>query len=83
MTEERLAELEALAEAATQGPWTRRLGVVKADTDAKICHFIRSNNAAFIGAAREAVPELIAEIRRLWEREEERDLDAWAMRTRE
>lgn len=85
-----LDELQALADAATPGPWTVTGddlidGVGKArgpngrifeDMD------VRPNDAAFIAAARAAVPELVAEVRALraeisearhgvWERQHE------------
>ena len=95
MTEEQLAELEALANAATDGPWTvKKTEFEDAQADAffddvytveakhlwEICDIStheRMNefavysremdraDAAFIAAARTAVPDLIAEVRRL------------------
>lgn len=78
MNDERLAEIEALAEAATPGPW---LQSAHDDNDYPtydlVCDFLqqedmylvaedmRVEDAAFIAAARQAVPELVSEVRRL------------------
>lgn len=74
MTEEQLAELEALAASATPGPWeaendvgTGNLlaplgGLPHMTAFAQVWTF---GDAAFIAAARTSVPELIAEVRRL------------------
>lgn len=75
MTPERLAELEALANAATPGPWdsipagawTGRVFagehmVAKVDTEVSDDH----NDAAFIAASRQAIPDLIAALRDAW-----------------
>lgn len=76
MTSEELERLEALANAATGGSWQAGdpydgrtallvsvygMGMEVADTQ-------READAAFIAAARDAVPSLIAEVRRLRER---------------
>jgi hypothetical protein len=74
MTDEELARIEALANAATPGPWEVRahddLFAVKgqsgwvasmdADTSAA-----DASNSEFIAAARDAVPALVAEVKRL------------------
>ena len=69
MTEEELARIEALANAATPGPWetygSDRYGWRvdgPPDTDEGR---ISEENARFIAAARDAVPALVAEVRRL------------------
>jgi len=69
MTEKKLLKIEALANAATPGPWkyTKKRKMYQASigfyrlTDP----FISRENAEFIAAAREAVPALIAEVQRL------------------
>jgi len=75
MTEQELAELDALANAATPGPWgctdEGEYGVFVEEFSTFVAECLgRKNyamtNAAFIAAARTAVPELIAEVRRLW-----------------
>ena len=70
MTEERLAALEVLCQAATEGPWNAAPEinydiysldhgwVAQTDDDA---------NSDFIAEARTALPELLAEVRRLRE----------------
>lgn len=78
MTSEELNKLEALCEKATPGPW--RTGNASADDfwhgkgsilhDEKVLfvgnvNFDLAADAAFIAAAREAVPKLIAEVRTL------------------
>lgn len=86
MREEELAELENLSAAATPGPWTYarptagRPHFVVADvvshfiypaTD-EITHGTRAvDDAAFIAAARTAVPALVAEVRALRARRDE------------
>jgi hypothetical protein len=78
-----LEALEALANAATPGPWSVEIGAVWAGTDDLVASgFDDSNaagsvdlvgrvfyvsNASFIAAAREAVPALIARVRELEE----------------
>lgn len=82
MTEEELAALEALTEAATAGPWEwndhdlHAVSVANDDpwdpasgqkiivTDSG-AYPPEKDDAAFIAAARTAVPALIAEVRRL------------------
>lgn len=76
MTPERIAELRRLAEAATKGPWEAKepafMPGVKARVfgpgyapkhDGKEC--LPLADAAFIAAARSAVPELLDEVERL------------------
>lgn len=72
---EQLSEWERLANEATKGPWThpgRTFVVSKSQKDEPVvadCNFHEAGqgprNAAFIAAAREAVPQLIAEVCRL------------------
>jgi hypothetical protein len=76
MTEQELQAIEALAAAATPGPW-------RAETDYRddttvlytavhegegwvVAEGTLVHDAAFIAAARTAVPALVAEVRRLW-----------------
>lgn len=72
MTEAQLAELEALSLAATPGPWVvaehmaSRVTMVVAEGHPMatgIPHVLEDKS--FIAAAREAVPALVAEVRRL------------------
>lgn len=72
-----LAELEALAEGATEGPWvlTEFCNPFDDDTswhvrypDGDDSSIGRQEDAAFIAAARTAVPALCREVRRLKER---------------
>lgn len=78
MTEEELARLEALAAAATPGPWTERLDETRPDWrrvygEGRDIAYMPpwattvEPDAAFIAAARTAVPKLVAEVRRLRE----------------
>jgi hypothetical protein len=84
MTNDELDRLQALADEATAGPWTAAATV---DEYGQRLHTvdvlplttfgeIELNDAAFIAASRDAVPALIAEVRRLRE-ENARSLDAW------
>ena len=80
MTEQEFTEIEALAKAATPGPWTIRAGsastVHDAEGDYEIAETFTGeqfttnmgNNAAFIAAARNALPLLLAEVRALKEK---------------
>jgi len=74
MTEDDLRELEELANRATPGPWEARqnprsaslwhvtaIGNFAASIDGLLCR----RDAEFIATARDAMPELIAEVRRL------------------
>jgi predicted RNase H-like nuclease (RuvC/YqgF family) len=78
MTEEELDRLQALADAATPGEWqasTVIAGMITHDQHGWIAHCPRGScketeqmarqDAAFIAAARAALPRLIAEVRRL------------------
>lgn len=76
MTEEQLAALEKLAEAATPGPWLDEHHHVLVLTEERnaigeqIADYFgqfwgRPHDAAFASAARAAVPALVAEVRRL------------------
>lgn len=78
MTNEKLDALEALANAATPGPWEVHShrehsatfdwhGVNNASGKEVTGDFLLAEDAAFIAAARTAVPELVAECRRLRE----------------
>lgn len=79
MTEERLRELEALEQAATRGPWEVQ-DASNPDEDEPCYRGIRGwtdessdgtylklsvDDAAFVAESRTALPELIAEVRRL------------------
>lgn len=76
ITEDRLRGLEKLVNAATPGPWTAPLTgngetamVVGLDGEAIrpiVAGDSSTADAHFIAAAREAVPALIAEVRRMW-----------------
>ena len=81
MTEEQLREIEARAEAATPGPWRRGVGNtamrVCSAYPAKsyfICEGTNADDLEFAAHAREDIPALVAEVRRL-----QRDL-AWFRR---
>lgn len=74
LTEEQLAELEALADAATPGPWGVYHDIddwydvwadiaIKGDT--RVSGPGIYADASFIATARTAIPQLIAEVRRL------------------
>ena len=71
MTAERLAEIEARANAATPGPWwpehrgVMAEGVEIVDDCAVAGWDAYPENQAFIAAARTDVPALVAEVRRL------------------
>ena len=76
LTEDQLWEWEILAGAATAPPWTQEC--LDADSDcwqvpeplvsvASDGDYLNLENATFIVASREAVPQLIAEVRRLRE----------------
>ena len=79
LTPARLAEIEAAADAATEGPWYaqpkysvlgKRLIVAEAGpirVTADAAHEMQpaGDDATFIAMARTAVPELVAEVRRL------------------
>lgn len=69
MTPERLAELRAIAAAATPGPWTTSSAwSVRSGRDelvAATSYYNHEADAEFIAAARTAIPALLAEIERL------------------
>lgn len=76
MTEEELEEIEKRANAATEGPWEVVPDPDKPYLDKVVRHyghltdllaqcFHTNGNATFIAHAREDVPALIAEVRRL------------------
>jgi hypothetical protein len=71
ITAERLAEIEARANAATPGPWwpehrgVMAEGVEIVDDCAVAGWDVYPENQAFIAAARIDVPDLVAEVRRL------------------
>jgi hypothetical protein len=69
MTNDELDTLDALAAAATPGPW--EMGTGKAynvlTLTEVLAEGLESADAAFIAAARDAVPALVAEVRRLRE----------------
>ena len=81
MTEQQLVELERLANAATPPPWLVKTGIHGTPWILYLDNPYRGlgdftdyegmpgpQNAAFVAAAREAVPTLIAEVRRLKEK---------------
>lgn len=88
MTDEQLRELTALAEAATPGPWLVSIVDnvnavfcrVAPDATAHVCCYTdnRENDIAFISAARDAVPELLAEAAAL--RRQLAECQAWLFR---
>lgn len=71
MTDERLAEIEARVAAATSGPWKTTGGQLLARPDADdfdsvlSCCNTDDGTLAFIAHARDDIPDLIAEVRRL------------------
>ena len=68
MTDERLAEIQALCDAATLGEWNtdRPDGTyVVSDTRFNVAMTRRAYDAAFIAQSRTIVPELIAEVERV------------------
>lgn len=69
-----LNALEALCERATKGPWTfvpwhiaEGPSEVRAGAGWLLCGLPSDDDAAFIAASREAIPALVAEVRRLRE----------------
>jgi len=66
VADEQLAELEALAEKATPGPWEIDdwFGITNPDGDDVGCVDSRES-AELIAASRTAIPSLIAEVKRL------------------
>lgn len=73
MTDTELDEIDALADAATPGPW-QALGLMQPAPNYAVIGggsiptqvaVVTRENAAFIAAARTALPALIAEVRRL------------------
>ena len=76
LTEEQLAEWEQLANEATPGPYNIGLpggpagpfwSAMNQMGNVVACQITSAENAAFLQASREAVPALIAEVRRLRE----------------
>ena len=68
MTPAELQRLRELCERATPGPWEVFYGhtwVLSTSTEDSVCSSVRDRDAAFIAAARETVPALIAEVERL------------------
>ena len=70
MTPDRIKELRALCDAATPGPWMKERPNGVGSADDMICFidissFNRDQDAAFIAAARPALPEALAEIEKL------------------
>lgn len=88
MTDEQLQQLAALTEAATPGPWlvsivdnvNAAFCRVAPDATAHVCCYTdnRENDIAFISAARQAVPELLAEVSDL--RRQLAEAQAWLER---
>lgn len=70
MTDERLEEIEAREAAASEGPWEAIGLVVANEWPAKDVAEVLSNqnDADFIAHARLDIPDLLAEVRRLRER---------------
>lgn len=64
ITPEQLAQWKTLEEKATKGPWEDRTGIFSLP-DEPPGTSLYSPDAAFIAAARTAVPLLIAEVERL------------------
>ena len=67
MTKDRLKEIEARADAATDGPWMSvdsYIGVEEAE-DQAVGETGRDADATFIAHARTDIPDLIAEVKRL------------------
>ena len=68
ISDERLAEIEARASVATPGPWSPLLtdvlchGTPEGDW-VVACDVVGDGDAAFIGAARTDVPDLVADLR--------------------
>ena len=83
MTDDELLTIEALADAATMGPWQERYrpgsagyDVARRGSTALVGSLpMLKQDAAFIAAARTAVPALIAEVRRLRDLELSRNRD--------
>lgn len=72
-----LEELERLAKAATSGPWIHQqdecfldVQEIRNPNGGAVADFVSQNNASYIVAACNAVPELIARVRELEERNE-------------
>jgi hypothetical protein len=77
VTDERLSELDALADAATPGPWLDKhwhddeemphtvVYCGPPGARRRMVRFVNLDDAAFVAAARAAIPELVAEVRRL------------------
>lgn len=64
LNEAELDRLQALADAATPGPWTIEGDFIEPDIG-EAWSFTGAANGEFIAAAREALPTLITEVRRL------------------
>lgn len=63
ITKEQLTEWQKLCDEATPGPWEEDAGLVTADDCFKgLCYDISDEDAAFIVAARTAMPALIARV---------------------
>ena len=93
MTPERLAEIEARAEAATEGPWhawgrgigfelhlgaAAKCGQIRCeDVNGEFRETFKRADAAFIAAARTDVPALLAEVRRLQDAAQAIAAKAW------
>lgn len=71
MTNEELDKLEELANKATPGPWkidgyaSFSIAVAHIYSEILIANTHCNNDAKFVAASREAIPKLIAEVRRL------------------
>ncbi len=76
MTEQELKQIEDRASAATPGPWVHdtvqsESAVICGHAPGVVCEWIKGaaafDDCAFIARAREDIPKLIAEVRRLQE----------------
>lgn len=68
MTAERLAEIQRLEQEATKGPWREFGCQILAEQGGRLCGFYNSTyvaDVAFSADARQAVPDLLAEVLRL------------------
>jgi hypothetical protein len=69
MDEQRLREIRARVEAATDGPWEMREGMVVADKTLTLGGFTYLSNALFAAASRQDVPDLLSALAASQQRE--------------